>query len=213
MIELDKRPQARTRGRGRPVGSDSARTRTQILDAARELIATKGYPATTFQGLAAASGFSRTTLHYYFDSLETVYQTLMAEASEVLMRCVSVAGVESTLPDQLAAYVAEFGRSSVSDRATVALLVCSRLTSSQSPAPVCDPAVEVRAFLTRSVDEAIGRGELSIGTGVPLLVDLLYSMFWGIGFYSAVADDPDRLESITGMLGVVFRSGLPTGDV
>jgi AcrR family transcriptional regulator len=209
MTELDARP--RPRRRGRPVGADSARTRAQIVDAARTLIAAKGYPAATFQALSAASGFGRTTLHYYFDSLDTIYQALMAEASEVIMRCITMAGMESTLPDQLAAYIAEFGRSSVSDRATVVLLSRSRLASSQAPAPVCDPAVEVRRFLTRAVGEAIGRGELPIGTDVPIVVDLLYSVFWGIGFYAGLADDPNRLEAVTRQLGDVFKTGLVNG--
>lgn len=209
MTELGARP--RTRGRGRPVGADSAQTRAHILDAARALIVAKGYPAATYQALSAASGFGRTTLHYYFDSLDAIYQTLMAEASEVIMRCIAMAAMESTLPDQLAAYVAEFGRSSVSDRATVVLLSRSRLASSGAPAPAYDPAVEVRAFLTRAVNDAIGRGELPVGTNVPILVDLLYSMFWSIGFYAGLADDPARLESITRRLGEVFRSGLING--
>lgn len=209
MTELETRP--RTRGRGRPVGADSARTRAQILDAARALIVAKGYPAVTFQALSAASGFGRTTLHYYFDSLDTIYQALMAEASEVIMRCITMAGMESTLPDQLAAYIAEFGRSTVSDRATVVLLSRSRLASSGAPAPAYDPAAEVRTFLIRAVDDAIGRGELPVDTDVPILVDLLYSMFWSIGFYAGLADDPGRLEAIARRLGDVFRSGLVTG--
>lgn len=209
MAELEARPRAR--GRGRPVGADSAQTRAQILDAARALIVAKGYPAATFQALSAASGFGRTTVHYYFDSLDTLYQALMEEASEVVMRCITAAGTEATLPDQLAAYIAEFGRSSISDRATVVLLSRSRLESSGAPAPAWDPAVAVRAFLVRAVDEAIGRGELPVSTDVPILVDLLYSMFWGIGFYAGLVDDPGRLESITRRLGDVFRSGLVSG--
>ena len=193
-MQLDSPPPPVTRRPGRPAGSDSAQTRARILDAARRLIATRGYPATTFQAIAIASDVSPTALHYYFASLGAIYQALMVEASAVVMRCITMAGMESTLPDQLGAYVAEFGRSSVSDRATVTVLVGSRLSASQVPAPADDPAVEVRAFLTQAVRDSIDRGELPLATRVPVLVDLLYSMLWGVGFYAGSTGDADRLE-------------------
>ena len=153
-----------------------AQTRARILDRARQLIATRGYPATTLQAIAIESDVSPTALHHYFASLGAIYQALMVEASAVVMRCTTMAGMESTLPDQLAAYIAEFGRSSVSDHATVTVLVGSRLAASQIPAPADDLVVDVRAFLTQAVRDSIDRGELPVATRVPVLVDLLYSM-------------------------------------
>lgn len=211
-MPLDASVAVRSRGPGRPIGSDSAQTRARILDAARDLIATRGYPATTFAAIAGQSGLSRTALHYYFGSLDAIYQTLMTEASVVVMRCIATANLESNLPNQLGAYVAEFGRTSVSDRATVALLVGSRLASSQAPPPVHDPAIDVRVFLAEAVDGAMARGELPVATSTALLVDLLYSLLWGIGFYAGFVDDADRLEAITDKLGYVFRFGLLEGD-
>jgi len=172
------------------------------------MIAERGYPAMTFQGLATESGFSRTTLHYHFSSLDAIYQTLMTEASTVALRCIALASLESTLPDQLTAYVTEFGRTGLNDRAMVALLVSSRLTSSRTPAPTDDPGREVRAFLTRAVTDAIDRGELSSDAEVTIMVDLLYAILWGIGFYAGFTDDADHLESITRQMGNVLRFGL-----
>jgi len=211
MIHADTLPQTTGRRPGRPIGSDATRTRTEILGVARRMIAERGYPAMTFQALATESGFSRTTLHYHFSSLDSIYQTLMAEASAVAMRCIALASLESTLPDQLAAYVAEFGRTSLDDRAMVALLVSSRLAASQAPAPIYDPAVDVRGFLTQAVHDAIGRGELPDNTAIAGLVDFLYCILWGVGFYAGFTDDADRLESITRQLGDVLRFGLPKG--
>lgn len=208
MAQLDTLPPVEMRRPGRPVGSDSAQTRARILEVARHLIATRGYPATTFAALASHSGFSRTTLHYYFDSLESIYQTLMADASAVAMRCITMASMELTLAEQLAAYVTEFGRSSVSDRATVALLVSSRLTSAQAPAPAYDPADEIRAFVTQAIIDAITRGELATDTEVLPLVDLFYSVLWGVGFYAGSTDDTERVEMITRQLSSVFKFGL-----
>ena len=208
MINADTIPRTAGRRPGRPVGSDAARPRTEILQVARRMIAERGYPAMTFQGLATESGFSRTTLHYHFSSLDAIYQTLMSDAAMVAMRCIALASLEPTLPDQLAAYVAEFGRTGLNDRAMVALLVSSRLTSSQAPAPTDDPAVEVRTFLVQAVTNAIARGELAPHTEVTVMVDLLYAILWGIGFYAGFTDDADHLESITRQLGNVLRFGL-----
>lgn len=212
MTQLDTLPPSEMRRPGRPVGSDSAQTRARILAVARRQIATRGYPATTFQALATGSGFSRTTLHYYFDSLDAIYQTLMADASSVVVRCITMASMESTLPDRLAAYLSEFSRMTVSDRESVALLVSSRLTSSRAPAPAYDPAVDLRAFLSQSVTDAIDRGELPADTSVVVLVDLLYSLLWGVGFYASFVDDGARLELVTAQLGNSLRFGLLKGD-
>lgn len=173
------------------------------------MITERGYPAMTFQGLATESGFSRTTLHYHFNSLDAIYQTLIAEASAVAMRCIAFASLESTLPEQLAAYLAEFGRTSPDDRAMVALLISSRLSASQAPPPSHDPAVDVRAFLTQAIEAAVERGELPSDTEIAILVDLLYCILWGIGFYAGFTDDADRLASMTHTLSEVLRSGLP----
>lgn len=212
MTQLDTLPPSETRRPGRPVGSDSAQTRARILEVARQEIATRGYPATTFQALATGSGFSRTTLHYYFDSLDAIYQTLMTAASAVVVRCITMASMESTLPDRLAAYLSEFSRMSASDRESVALLVNSRLTSSQAPPPAYDPAIDVRAFLSQSISEAMERGELRADTDVGALVDLLYSLLWGVGFYAGFVDDGARLELVATQLGNMFKFGLLKGD-
>jgi len=48
----DAGPEPAGRGRGRPVGADSAETRARILRAAREVINERGYEAANFQAIA-----------------------------------------------------------------------------------------------------------------------------------------------------------------
>jgi AcrR family transcriptional regulator len=54
----------RGRGRGRrPGGPD---TRGEILDAARESFARKGYPGTTIRAVATSAGVDAALVHHYF---------------------------------------------------------------------------------------------------------------------------------------------------
>ncbi|WP_240431128.1 TetR/AcrR family transcriptional regulator [Mycobacterium kyogaense] len=80
-----------TRGRGRPVGADSERTRQTILRAARDVIALSGYPAATFQQMALRAGVSRPTLHYYFDTREQVYEALAQAVHAQIARYIAEA--------------------------------------------------------------------------------------------------------------------------
>ena len=99
------------RGRGRPVGSDSAETRARILRAAREVINERGYEAANFQAIASRAGLSRPTMHYYFRTREEMYDCLIAEAYSIVSDCIAQAKREDTLLKQLATFVAATHRS------------------------------------------------------------------------------------------------------
>jgi AcrR family transcriptional regulator len=59
------------RGRGRrPGGPD---TRGQILDAARESFARKGYPGTTIRAVATSAGVDAALVHHYFGTKDDLF--------------------------------------------------------------------------------------------------------------------------------------------
>ncbi len=61
---------------------DKAERRTNILAAAKEVFAAKGYHATTIADIARAAGLSYGSIYWYYDSKETLFHELMtAEAS------------------------------------------------------------------------------------------------------------------------------------
>ncbi|WP_338699015.1 TetR family transcriptional regulator [Streptomyces sp. Q6] len=64
------------RRRGRPSrtgGGDGPGTREQILDAAREEFAARGYDKTSVRGIAKAAGVDPALVHHYFGTKEQVF--------------------------------------------------------------------------------------------------------------------------------------------
>src|SRR5689334_21639582 len=122
------------RGRGRPVGSDSAETRASILRAARAVINERGYEAATFQAIAQRAGFSRPTMHYYFHTKEQIYESLQQEAYTIVADCVAQARRQNTLLKQLATFVSAARRMDVADGSMMRFIIASRWELHRNPA-------------------------------------------------------------------------------
>ncbi|GCA96606.1 TetR/AcrR family transcriptional regulator [Mycolicibacterium sp. NCC-Tsukiji] len=213
MVQLDVLPVKATRRRGRPAGTDSAQTRVRILGAAREVIAVRGYHATTIQAIAEIAELSRPTLHYHFQTREDIYHCLLNEIATTIDLCIARAGAESTLPEQVSVLITEFRNTGIHEPESVALLVSSYLEADRLPAPRRDAKAAVRKFLDQAVREAVVRAELPATTVVPAVADLLYSMVWGLGFYAGLVADRDRVEAVTKQLQLVLHKGLLVGPV
>jgi len=102
---MDAEPVSGGRGRGRPIGADSAETRARILRAAREVINERGYEAANFQAIASRAGLSRPTMHYYFHTREEIYDCLIAEAYSIVADCIAQAKSQDTLLNKLSTFV------------------------------------------------------------------------------------------------------------
>ena len=61
-----------------------SKTRTRLVDCARELFARKGFEATTMNDIAAASGKGRRTLYTYFKNNEELYEAVISSELEIL---------------------------------------------------------------------------------------------------------------------------------
>ena len=61
-----------------------SKTRTRLVDCARELFARKGFEATTMNDIAAASGKGRRTLYTYFKNKEELYEAVITSELEIL---------------------------------------------------------------------------------------------------------------------------------
>ena len=199
------------RGRGRPVGSDSAETRAAILRAAREVINERGYEAATFQAIALRAGFSRPTMHYYFQTKEEIYENLQQEAYSIVADCIASARREDGLLRQLTAFVAAARRADAPDGSLMRFIVASRFEQHRCPSlrGSATPASEaVAEFYAWAVGEAIATGELPADADAPAVVNMLYAMFWGMGFFAGFVHSPADLADIAKQLNRMFRKGL-----
>jgi AcrR family transcriptional regulator len=187
------------RGRGRPVGADSAETRARILRAAREAINERSYEAATFQAIASRAELSRPTMHYYFHTRDEIYDCLLAETHSIVADCIAQAKRENTLLNQLSTFVTAAYRSGFTDRSMMQFTVIARVESHRSPSLRDNPGPVVSAvqgFYTSMVDEAIARGEIPPGTDAAAVANMLLAMFLGMGFYAGFILDRNDMAVI-----------------
>ena len=62
---------------GRPVGSDSARTRQRILRDALAVFVEQGYGKATHEAVAKRAGISRSLLYRYYESKRVLYANVL----------------------------------------------------------------------------------------------------------------------------------------
>jgi AcrR family transcriptional regulator len=208
MAQCDDRPAAVARRRGRPVNSDSAETRNRILRASRQVINERGYQAATFQAIAVAAELSRPTLHYYFSSREEIYLTLLAEARVLVADFIARAQQHETLVAQFSALVHAIQATDPTDRSQVAFLVSARLESVRNPELRPYAGTALQDFLTALVGAAKARGELREDTAIAPVVDMLYAMLLGVGFYAGFVDPATDMKLITSQLDHMVTHGL-----
>lgn len=82
-----------------------AATRQRILETAQELFASQGFDATTTRDIAKAAGIATGTMFNYFSSKEAVVVSLAAEALADLGEHFNGSDRESSLEEDLFAYV------------------------------------------------------------------------------------------------------------
>jgi AcrR family transcriptional regulator len=208
-MAFDTRPEPAGRGRGRPIGSDSAETRARILRAARDVINERGYEAASFQAIAERADLSRPTMHYYFHTREEIYDSLVQEASSIVADCINEARREDTLLGQLSSFVAAASRSRFAERSMMRFIIIARLEFHRSPSlrhgdgPVVSA---MEAFYTSMIDDAIARGEIPAHADTSAIVNMLLAMFLGMGFYAGfIAGGADPKKIAKQLYGLMVR--------
>lgn len=198
------------------MGADSEVTRRRILDAAREVIAERGYHAATFQLIAVRAEVSRPTLHYYFNTREHVYGILLRDAYAQLATCAVEAQREVGLINQLTVFTEALHRINVDDPDTTRFLVTARLEHyrGQRRHDSADAVIAaVQGFYQSIVVQAIAHGELPVDTDPRAVADLLAALFWGIGFHTGFVNVLNDSSAIARQLVQVFRGGLLNSPV
>jgi AcrR family transcriptional regulator len=199
------------RGRGRPVGADSAQTRRRIVRAAREVINQRGYPAMTFQAIAKHTGLSRPTLHYYFATREDLYAAVLEESRTVVTTAVDAALVHDRLTDRLAAFLRSLQDAERQDRSTIAFTISARLEPRRNPELVALTGESpVRMFLQKLVEDGVRSGEIPDDGDTAGILTLLHVLVWGVGCYASFVTRPDDMTPVTEQLVALLAHGLPT---
>jgi AcrR family transcriptional regulator len=210
-MAFDTGPEPVARGRGRPIGSDSAETRAGILRAARDVINDRGYEAATFQAIAERAGLSRPTMHYYFHTREEIYDSLVKEASSIVADCINEARRADTLLGQLTSFVTSASQLGFAELSMMRFIIIARLEFHRSPSlrqgdgPVVSA---MEAFYTSMIEDAIGRGEIPADGDTAAIVGMLLGMFLGIGFYAGFIVDGADPKIIAKQLYKLMVRGL-----
>ncbi|MGZ4664629.1 MAG: TetR/AcrR family transcriptional regulator [Frankiaceae bacterium] len=76
---MEHPPTSRAAGPEHEQSPRRTESRTAILDAAEQLIATSGYDGTSTAHIAATAGVTRTLIFHYFPSKENLFETLLRE--------------------------------------------------------------------------------------------------------------------------------------
>jgi AcrR family transcriptional regulator len=145
------------RGRRRPLGADSAETRSRILRAARDVINERGYEAANFRPSPRVPG--RPTMHYYFHTREDIHECLVTEAYSIVADCIAQAKREDTLLKPLSTFVAATHASGFADRS----MVEDAIARGEIPGDT-DPAAVVNMMLAMFVGICFTSDSLSIQT-------------------------------------------------
>ncbi len=172
------------RRRGRPPGSDGARTRALIIAAAREGFSGAGYSLTTRATIAARIGHSAATVGTYFPSKHALYAEVVAcTTAEVIAVGTAAAARADTLGEQLAAFLEAVmdlhsRHPSVTTFFSISLIDTYRRPEFMPNTEV--PHTRIEKLLSRAVDAAVARGELDPEVDTIGLVETIRVAVFGI---------------------------------
>ena len=194
-------PHTASRGPGRPPEAKAAETRERILRAAREVFSELGYDAATFQAIAIRADLTRPAINHYFASKRVLYQEVVGQTNALVIASgLELSQRETTLSGRMHAFIQAAVQTQSQDRSAAAFLVTSVLESQRHPELSQgdnDSLQFTRDFVSASVKDAIGNGELDADVDAEATVEMLVAVLWGLGFYAGFVGSQDRLVAIT----------------
>ena len=153
------------------------------MRAARGVFSELGYDAATFQAIAERSDLTRPAINHYFASKKLLYDEVVEQTNTLVV----AAGAEraqaaTTLVGRLEAFIGAAVQADSQDRSAAAFLVTAVLEAQRHPElrqSQNDALENSRLFVAWAVTEAIDSGELSVGTDVEAVVEMLVAVLWG----------------------------------
>ncbi len=205
-------PPTASRRPGRPPAAKADETRKRILRAARQVFSERGYDGATFQAIAVRADLTRPAINHYFSSKQVLYREVVDQTNQVVVGAGIVwARRESTLMARLAAFLSAAMRSNSENPSASAFLITNVLESQRHPelrSAENDAVRMSREFLSWAVDEAIECGEVPGDIDAAALVETLFVVLCGAGFYAGYVRNHREMEAVTGTLRQLLEGAL-----
>jgi TetR/AcrR family transcriptional repressor of uid operon len=201
---------------GRPPAAKADETRKRILRAARLVFSERGYEGATFQAIAVRADLTRPAINHYFPSKRVLYREVVNQTNKLVVTAgIGRAAQETTLMGRLTAFIGAGMQANSENPSVSAFLVTNVLESQRHPelsATENDAVRSSREFLTRAVNDAIERGEVTTDIDAAALVETLLVVLCGVGFYAGYLRSYQEIEAVTETLrllleGALFRPG------
>ena len=178
----------------------AVRTRGQVLDAAAEAFATKGFPAVTVMDVAELAGVTKGAVYFHFANKEALAQAVAEEfyhLLEVIKQDVQESGLSPLdAVTELLVRTALAFRDDITVQAGARLQIERALIGADMPMPYLD----YTESLTGRFQQAREEGQLPADSDPDVIARVLVSAFFGAQHISWVlsdrADITDRVEEI-----------------
>lgn len=157
---------------------------------------------------------TRPAINHYFSSKRALYLEVLQRANSVVtVPTVERAQREPSLIGRLSSLIVSAAEASVEDRSLGAFLVSSVVEVQRHPElrPVgSDPTPTVHSFLTWAVTDAVKRGEITTGSDIGSLVEMLSAIMWGLGLYAGFFGTHQQVEAVAANLRLLLANQLWT---
>ena len=150
-------------------------------------------------------------MHYYFHTREQMYECLVSDAYSIIADAVEKASRKDTLLKQLATFFTESRHLEFADRSMMRFLITCRLDVHRNPdlLTAANAAVSaVRSFYESIVDGAIKRREIPDDTDPAAVANMLFALFWGMGFYAGFLNKSNDMSGVAKQLHGLLVHGL-----
>lgn len=186
-------------------------TRRRIIQAARLVFSERGYDGATFRAIAARAELTRPAINHYFSSKRVLYRDVMDDTNEAVIGTgIKQAEDEITLAARLAAFLSAAGKANSENPAAVPFLIRGVLEAQRHPDWIGAGNDSVRiahGFLTRVVNDAIGRGEALVDIDASTLVEALLVVVCGMGLYAGYVDSYKQMPAVIDIVRQFLEGG------
>lgn len=188
-----------------------ALTRAAMLDAARELFVTKGFDATSIDGIARASESSNGAVYHHFRDKQQIFTEVFRDSQAAILRAtIEAIPSDTSAWQRVESATRAFLRSYAADREACALLGQAVGVLGWDQVHKIDEEMSLPLIRT-TLTEAIGTGE-AVPLPVDAAADLLFSVYCSAILIIAARPDPEQAAAEVESVLFALLTGLRTSN-